>query len=168
MLKILVPTDGSTNALRAVRHAIGEFRRRHDLEVHLLNVQPRLHRHISRFVSRQDRESWHRERAEAALAGARALLLQAGVPHQTHSAIGDRGREICKAAARLGVHRILMGTARKNAITRMLEGSVTHNVLESTPVPVEVVAGEVVSRWERWGVPAGVVGAGGLLLFALD
>jgi hypothetical protein len=30
------------------------------------------------------------------------------------------------------------------------------------------VAGEVVSRWERWGVPAGVVGAGGLLLFALD
>jgi YjbE family integral membrane protein len=168
MLKVLVPVDGSPNALGAVRHAIEEYRRQHDLELHLLNVQPRLHRHISRFVSRQDRESWHHERAEAAMAGARALLVQADVPHQSHRAAGDRAREICKAAARLGVHRIVMGTARKNSITRMLEDSVTHKVLESTPVPVEIVAGEAVSRWERWGVPAGVVGAGGLLLLGLD
>lgn len=168
MLKILVPIDGSPNALRAVRHAIGEYRRQHDLELHLLNVQPRLHRHISRFVSRQDRESWHQERTEAAMAGARALLLQAEVPHHAHRASGDRAREICKAATRLGVDRIVMGTARKNWLTRMLEDSVTHQVLESTRVPVEVVAGEAVSRWERWGVPAGVVGAGGLLLLAFD
>jgi hypothetical protein len=66
------------------------------------------------------------------------------------------------------VHHIVMGTARKNSITRMLEDSVTHRVLETTPVPVEVITGDAVSRWERWGLPAGVLGAGGLLLMAID
>ena len=42
MLKVLVPVDGSSNALGAVRHAIAEYRRHHELELHLLNVQPAL------------------------------------------------------------------------------------------------------------------------------
>jgi hypothetical protein len=33
---------------------------------------------------------------------------------------------------------------------------------------VEVVAGDAVSRWERWGLPAGVLGLGGLLILAAD
>jgi len=168
MLKVLVPVDGSPNALRAVRHAIDEYRRHHELELHLLNVQPRFSRHISRFVSRQDREAWHRERADAALAPAQALLTQAEVPHHSHHATGDRAREICRAAERLEVHHIVMGTARKNSITRMLEDSATSKVLESTPVPVEVVSGDAISKWERWGLPAGVVGAGSLLVLAID
>ena len=61
-----------------------------------------------------------------------------------------------------------MGTARRNSITRMLEDSVTDKVLQTTPVPVEVVAGDAVSKWESWGLPAGVVGAGGLMLLAID
>ena len=61
-----------------------------------------------------------------------------------------------------------MGTARKNSVTRMLEDSVTHRVLEAKPVPVEVIAGAALSKWERRGVPMGAFGAGGLLLLALD
>ena len=168
MLKILIPVDGSANALRAVRHAITEYQRHHEIELHLLNVQPRLSRHIGRFVSRLDREGWQHDRADAATAGARALLNQAGVPHHTHWVVGHRAAEICSAAERLGAHHIVMGTARKNSITRMLEDSVTNRVLEKTPVPVEVVAGDAVSKWERWGLPVGVLGAGGLLLVAID
>ena len=169
MLKVLIPVDGSANALRAVRHAIAEYRRHHELELHLLNVQPRLSRHIGRFVSRDDREGWQRDRSDAALASAEALLAHAGVPHQRHWVTGERAAEICRAAERLGVHHIVMGTARKNSITRMLEDSTTHRVLETTPVPVEVVAGDSVSKWERWGLPAGVLSAaGGLLLLAAD
>jgi YjbE family integral membrane protein len=168
MLKVLVPVDGSPNALRAVRHAIDEYRRHHELELHLLNVQPRFSRHISRFVGRQDLEAWHRERADAALAPARDLLAQSDVPHHLHQAVGDRAREICRAAERLGVHHIVMGTARKNSITRMLEDSATNKVLEATPVPVELVSGDAISKWERWGLPAGVVGAGSLLVLAID
>ena len=168
MLNILVPVDASPNALRAVRHAIAEYRRHHELRVHLLNVQPRLSRHAARFVARADREGWLHDRADTAMAAAVALLTEAGVPHEKHWAAGDRAEQICRAAKRLEVHHIVMGTARKNSITRMLEDSVTHRVLETTPVPVEVIAGDAVSKWERWGLPAGVVGLGGLLVLAVD
>jgi len=168
VLKVLIPVDGSRNSLGAVRHAIDEYRRHHELELHLFNVQPRLSRHISRFVGRREREAYMHDRADAALASAVALVVQAQVPYQTHWASGDRAGEICRIAARLGVHHIVMGTARKNSITRMLEDSVTHRVLEATPVPLEVITGDAVSRWERWGVPVGVLGAGGLLLLAID
>ena len=169
MLKVLVPVDGSPNALLAVRSAISEYQRHHELELHLLNVQPRLSHHIARVVSRQDREAWLHDRAEAAMSSASAELQQAGVPCETHWVVGDRAAEICRAAVRLGVHHIVMGTARKNSLTRLLEDSVTNRVLEATPVPVEVVAGGTVSKWESWGLPAAAVGAGGGLLFlALD
>ena len=168
VLNVLVPVDGSPNALRAVRHAIGEYRRDHELRLHLLNVQPQLSRHAARFVSRKDREGWLHDRADVAMSAAVALLTDAGVPHETHRAIGERAEEICRAALRLNVQRIVMGTARKNSITRMLEDSVTHKVLETTPVPVEIVAGDAVSKWERWGLPAGVFGLGGLLILAAD
>ncbi len=168
MLNALVPVDRSPNALRAVRHAIAEYRRHHELRVHLLNVQPRLSRHAARFVSRSQRDAWLHDRADVAMSAAVALLTDAGVPHETHRATGERAEQICRAARRLAVHHIVMGTARRNSLTRMIEDSVTHRVLETTPVPVEVIAGDAVSKWERWGLPAGVLGLGGLLLLAAD
>lgn len=168
MLNVLVPIDGSDNSLAAVRHAIAEYRRDHELRLHLLHVQPRLSRHVSRFVSRGDREAWHHERADAALAGARELLRQAEVPFAEQWCIGDRAEEICRAAQALNCHHIVIGTARKHSLTRMLEDSVTSKVLESTAVPVEVVVGREVSRLERWGVPTGIgLSLGGLVLAVL-
>ncbi|HEV8689609.1 MAG TPA: universal stress protein [Ideonella sp.] len=169
MLKVLVPIDGSPNALRALRHAMAEYHRHHELELHLLNVQPHLSRHVAHFVSRHDRDAWHRDQAEAAMASARALLTQADIPHQTHWAVGDRAREICRHAEQLQAHHIVMGTARSNSITRMLEDSVTDHVLENTPVPVEVVSGDAVSKLERWGLPIGLFSLlGGLAWMAVD
>jgi len=169
MLNVLVPIDGSDNSLNALRHAVDEYRRDHDLRLHLLHVQPRLSRHIARFVSRHDRTEWHRERAQGALAGARELLHRAGVPFADAWCMGDRAGEICRAAQRLQCHHIVIGTARKNSLTRMLEDSVTNRVLEDATVPVEVVVGREVSRLERWGLPAGVgLGLGGLLWALAD
>ncbi|HET7524490.1 MAG TPA: YjbE family putative metal transport protein, partial [Burkholderiaceae bacterium] len=169
MLNVLVPIDGSDNSLNALRHAVDEYRRDHDLKLHLLHVQPRLSRHISRFVSRHDRNAWHADRANAALAAARELLQRAGVPYEEQWCMGDRAEEICSAAQRLQCHHIVMGTARKNSLTRMLEDSVTDAVLASATVPVEVVVGRQISRLERWGVPTGVgIGLGGLLWALAD
>jgi hypothetical protein len=50
----------------------------------------------------------------------------------------------------------------------MVESSVTNRVLELTQVPVELIAGDAVSKVERYGVPAGVAAALGLLLLAVD
>jgi YjbE family integral membrane protein len=168
MLNVLVPVDGRGNSLAAVRHAIGEYQRHHELVIRLLNVQPRLSSHVARWVDRRNRDAYHAEQAGAALGAAHKLLDQAGVPHQTHWRVGARAEEICRSAQDLGVHHIVMGTARKNSLTRMLEDSTTDAVLAKTPVPVEVVTGGQVSWLERWGMPASVLSLGGLVWLAAD
>ncbi|MFM2120756.1 MAG: hypothetical protein RL722_2224 [Pseudomonadota bacterium] len=169
MLKVLVPVDGAGNALVAVRHVIDEYRRHHPLELHLLNVQPRLSRHVARWINRRNREDFYAEQAGQSLATASALLDSSGIPYATHWRVGERATEICRSAAELGVHHIVMGTARKNSLTRMLEDSTTAAVLDRTPVPVEVIAGPSVSRLERWGLPASLgLGLTGLVWMAMD
>jgi hypothetical protein len=63
----------------------------------------------------------------------------------------------------------VLGTARKNSLTRRVEASVTNRVLDLTSVPVEVVVGDSVSKLERYGIPAGIgAGIGALLFLAAD
>jgi len=168
MQRILVPVDGSRNAEFAVRHIIAEFIKDSAKEVHLLNVQAPLSRHIAQFLSRRSREDWHRDQAEQALAPARRLLEQHGVPHAAFYKLGERAQVIVDEARRLRCQQIVMATARKNSLTRMLQDSTTNKVLERTTVPVELIAGDAVSRLERWGVPAGIGAAFALLLAAAD
>jgi YjbE family integral membrane protein len=168
MQRILIPVDGSRNAQFAVRHVIAEFMKDSAKEVHLLNVQPPLSQHVAQFVSRRNREDWHRDQAEKALAPARRLLEQHGIPHSAGYKLGDRAHTIADEARRLRCHHIVMSTARKNSLTRMLQDSTTNKVLERTSVPVELIAGDAVSRLERWGVPAGAGALLALLIAAAD
>lgn len=156
MLKILVPVDGSRNSLHAVRHVAHQFRSNAALEVHLLNVQTPFSQYIARFVSRQDRDAYHREQAEQALLPSRQLLDRSGVPCETHRELGDKAAVIATTARRLGCDQIVMSTARKNSLLRMVENSTLNKVIELTSVPVQIIAGDAPSRVERYGIPAGV------------
>lgn len=166
MLKILVPIDGSLSARHAVHYAIRQFATNRKLEIHLLNVQTPLSRAVAQFVRRRDREAWHREQADRVLRPIRAMLAAAGVPYVAHVERGREAETIVALARRLDCDHIVMGTARQNSLTRMLEASVTNRVLELTTVPVEVIAGEDVSRLERYGIPVGIGGMLTLLLLA--
>ena len=166
MLKVLVPVDGSPNSLHAVRRVINEFAKNREVEVHLLNVQAPFSRHIAQFASRKNRDSLHHDEAEKALLPVRRMLDGAGVPHTVHIEVGSKAELIAAAARRLRCDHIVMSTARKNSLTRMIEASVTNRVLELTTVPVAVIAGDAVSKLERYGIPAGVGGALALLLLA--
>ena len=159
MTTLLLPCDGTPNALLAVRHAIRAYRQGDVLMIHLLNVQSPFSPYVTRYVDRELRADSHRERAEAALAEARQLLEASGVPYRVHSAVGDEARCIVDAARRLHCDRIVIGTARKSALVRTVENSLTSRLLESASVPVEVVVGESAGALERVGIPAGV-GAG--------
>lgn len=159
MKRILIPVDGSPNAQFAVRHVVNEFMQDSAMEIHLLNVQPWFSRHVARFVNTRDLKAWHQERADLALAPARRLLEQHGIPHTAHHKMGERAKTITDEARRLRCHHIIMSTARKNSLTRMLEDSTTNKVLELTSVPVELISGDAASRLERWGVPTAGIGA---------
>ena len=61
MLKVLVPTDGSSKSQHGIRHVISEFEKIPGLEVHVLNVQPPFSKHVSDFTNKSDRADFHRE-----------------------------------------------------------------------------------------------------------
>jgi len=166
MLKILVPIDGSRNSNYVVPHVIREFQKNKALAIHLLNVQPPFSWHIARFASKKNRNDFHRDQAEKALRPVRRALDGFGVPYSLHIEVGDKAKLITETARRLRCDHIVMSTARKNSLTRMLEDSTTNNVLELTTVPVELIAGDAVSRLERYGIPAGIGAILGLVFFA--
>jgi nucleotide-binding universal stress UspA family protein len=168
MSKVLIPVDGSTNSLRAVRHVVTQFMSNHKLDVHLLHVRTPLSQHIARFLSHGTRAGFHRDEAEKALKPAREMLQRFGVPHVVHVELGDKAETITRVAHDLGAAEIVIGTARKNSFTRLVEDSVTNRVLELTDVPVQVVAGEAVSKLERFGVPAGIAAAVALIFVAAE
>ena len=166
MLKVLVPVDGSPNSLHAVRHVVNQFMKSSAMEVHLLNVQPPFSRQIARFVSTKNRHDFHRDEGEKALQPVRQILGNFGVPYAVHIEVGDKAKLIADAARRVHCDQIVMSTARKNSLTRMIEDSTTNKVLELTSVPVEVIAGDAVSKWERFGIPAGIGTALAVLFLA--
>ena len=166
MKKILVPVDGSPNSNLVVLHVIHEFQSNPNLEIHLLNIQPRFSAHIARFVRRQDLEQFRQTQAEKSLCPVRKALDGFKVPYILHVEMGDKGELIARKAEELGCDHIVMSTARKNSLTRMIEDSVTNKVLELTTVPVEVIAGAPVSGVERYGIPAALASVLGLALLS--
>jgi Ca2+-transporting ATPase len=166
MLKVLLPVDGSPNCQFAVRHIIKQFMDNSAMETHLLNVQAPFNKDITRFVSRKNLQDHHRDQAEKALRPIREMLDNFSIPYSVHIEVGERAKCIADTARRLRCDQIVMSTARKNSLTRLVENSVTNKVIELTPVPVELIAGDVVSRWERYGIPAGLAALLALLLSA--
>lgn len=152
--RVLIPVDGTRNALHAVRLVAQRLAAAPGTEVHLLNVQPPLSRHVAQFVAPEARDDWHREQAYKALAGARTVLERHGVRFTEHFAVGGKAASIAAEAERLGCDRIVMATARRRSLTRILDVSVTERVLDRATVPVEVVTGQSVPIAERFAIPA--------------
>ncbi len=167
-VRVLVPVDRTANARNAVRHVIEQSRAGLPVGLHLLDVQPPFSGHVARFAARRGRVDHRGHESEKALRPIRSMLDSAGVPYEVHVQAGPRAQVIAESATRLACDHIVMGAARRNSLTRMLDASVTSRVLELTPIPVEVVAGRAISPIERYGVPAGVGGALALLVIAAD
>ena len=138
------------------------------MEIHLLNVQVPFSREVSRFVSRKSRQDYHRDESEKVMAPIRQMFDNFSIPYSVHVELGDRAKIITGTARRLRCGQIVMSTARKNSLTRLVEDSVTNKVLALTSVPVEVIVGDTVSIWERYGIPVGIGAVIALMFAAAD
>lgn len=156
MTSILIPCDGSANSLLAVRRALAACQRGEASMLHLLNVQPQFSSHVARFTSRASRKSLQLELAGKALAPARTLLDASGVAYGVHVDVGDKADCILEAARQLRCDRIVIGTARMSALVRAVSNSLTTQLIERSPIPVEVVPGAPAAAVVRFGVPAGL------------
>jgi nucleotide-binding universal stress UspA family protein len=107
--------------------------------IDLINVQRGVSGDVASFVSRESLQEYHRDRAEKALAPARALLEAAGLPFTTHQFVGQPGRVIAQFATDHNNDQIIMGTRGLGSHTGALLGSVTQDTLVDSTVPVLVV-----------------------------
>jgi nucleotide-binding universal stress UspA family protein len=166
MRALLIAVDGTPASLEAVGAAVREGPDA-IARIELLNVQPRLNRHIAAFVPRSMREGWREERARRALHGALARVRRSGIPCRTHMATGRVAPEIALAARSLAVDEIVIAARRRGPLARLLASSVSASLLPLSEIPVRVVPGGPPPAFERFALPAGL-GLAALLLLAGD
>jgi nucleotide-binding universal stress UspA family protein len=156
MQTILIPIDGSKSCNAAVRRAVREARLGRVEHIHLVNVQPHLGAYVGRFVGTPAIRAFQRELGERALAGAKRLLDEAGVPYVAHIYVGDVAATIAAAATALGATEIVMSASGFGIPGSLVVNSLIGNVIRRTDVPVSVVkaaAGELefeqsAGRWQ--------------------
>lgn len=140
MLKLLVPTDGSENALRAVRHVAALAGRSVPVQVALLNVQrPVMSGEVGAVAPIEIAEDQRAIAAGTAVGKARAALDAAGIPYTVHEAIGSAAEEIARAADALGCDGIVMGHRGLGTLASLVMGSVSEHVVRLARVPVTLV-----------------------------
>jgi nucleotide-binding universal stress UspA family protein len=145
MLKALVPVDGTGNSLGAIRHVVKLVQEREPLEIHLLNVEPHLPGHISRFLSKDVLDVYRHDEAEKAFAPARALLDAAGIAYTEHMLVGHAAHVIADLAKKLHCDKVIMGTHGYGTVSQLLLGSVSHEAIHmmDPEIPVTLVKNAV-------------------------
>ena len=142
-MKILLPLDGSDDALEAVRFVLRLAADGLRCDCVLANVQEPAHLYellMARGVNTV--EAVDAARAEAglhALAGGEALLKAAGVAYEVEVASGDAAHALVDIAERFGCELVVMGAHGSGGLRSALLGSVSHEMLHACPVPVTVV-----------------------------
>ena len=163
-MKVLVPVDSSNAALAPIAHLQALAGSGIELEVLVLNVQPRFHRHISQFTSRHARDTLRQERSRAAMARAIEALSLTGLSFRVLSEVGLPAERIAAVAEREHVDEIMMGVGRHPEWLRWFNPSIAHGVMARTDIPVSVLARGKAGMLERFAVPAGAAGLAVLLL----
>jgi hypothetical protein len=95
MRKILFPVASESAAAPVAQRAIALYRRA-PAEIHLINVQHPLPRHVSQFFPGSEVRAFLHDAGMAALAPAIRALDEAAIPHCDHVVIGHAAKEIVR------------------------------------------------------------------------
>ncbi|OGS93055.1 MAG: universal stress protein UspA [Gallionellales bacterium GWA2_59_43] len=140
-MKILIPVDGSANALRAVEYAIAHAAALKETpQLLLLNVQWNVATgNVKLFIDQKTIDDYYREQGMAALQSARAALDAAALPYQYHVSVGTPAEGIAQYAGEQAVDQIVMGRQGQGGLQSLLLGSVVNKVLHLVSCPVLLV-----------------------------
>lgn len=140
MIKILVPVDGSNASLRAAEYAARLVKSCQAAQIVLLNVQPPIDAvEVRRFMKPAEIEAMQESRGGDALAPARKLFDEAGVAYEPIVLIGPVAESIVACARDKGCGQIVMGNKGETFLQEAVWGSVAHDVLRLSTVPVTYV-----------------------------
>lgn len=141
MYNILVPIDGSDNALRAAEYAVRVAKEHKSASIHLVTVHPEpvVYGEIAIYVDRSKVEQAQREHAEAVLQPVADIAAASGVDFTKEILVGDAAASIVRRADELGCDVIVMGTRGLGALGNLALGSVATKVVHLTQLPVTLV-----------------------------
>jgi nucleotide-binding universal stress UspA family protein len=140
-MKILVPVDGSANALRAVDYVVRNIAELKEApQLLLLNVQRNVAQgNVKLFIDQETINDYCREQGMAALQAARAALDAAGLPYQYHISIGSTAEAIVQYAQDQQADQIVMGRKGLGGLQSLLLGTVVKKVLQLADCPVVLI-----------------------------
>jgi len=141
-MKILVATDGSKNALRAVKYAADLLGNSTDKtkSITLISVHDDAGlRHAKAFVGKDAVLDYLRELSEKELKPAMKALDAQGIKHSMVMLVGNASQEIVAEGQRGKYDMIVLGSKGRSAIADMLLGSVAQRVLTQAKQPVVLV-----------------------------
>lgn len=141
MKKVLVPIDGSENAIRALSYAV-DLRINHfqNLEIIIVNVQVPLHlNHGKFFVNEHDLATYYHDEASDALKDAREFLQEKEEEVKEIKKIGQIAESICQLADEEQCDAIIMGTRGLGSIKNIMLGSVSTKVISLCDVPITLI-----------------------------
>jgi len=165
-MKVLVAVDASSVALAPIAHLQALGASGVEIEVLLLNVQPRFHRHIAQFTSRRARDLLRQERSQLAMARAIEALSRTRLRWRAFVEVGRPAERIAAVAEREQVDAVMMGVGRHPQWLRWINPSIAQGVMARSDIPVSVLARGQAGLLERCALPAGVAGLAALLLSA--
>lgn len=140
MLKILIPTDGSEQALLAVQHALALVGNGLQASFVVANVQETAT--LYEIVVAHDPDVLQAVNEGAGhdlMAPAVALLEAAGQVVEQEVATGDAAQMLVEVVERHGCDAVILSARGMGSLRSALMGSVSHELLHSSPVPVTVV-----------------------------
>ena len=139
MRTILIPCDGSDNALRAVRYAASLAKELPDVRLELLNVQDPLPQQVHAALSEQEIAQWRAGEADLVLQPARQILEAEEVQYQVRTRVGSPANEIAQHVRETQCDAIIMGTRGLSPIVNLVIGSVATKVIYLVEVPVTLI-----------------------------
>jgi nucleotide-binding universal stress UspA family protein len=142
MLRVLLPVDGSENAVRATQALIDTLDwYKVPPAVDLLAVHlpvPQLP-NMSLVITHEMLERYYAEETDSMMAASRKCLDAAGVRYTAKKRVGPIAESIVDQARQTGSNMIYMGTRGMTAFANVLLGSVATRVLHLAHIPVVLI-----------------------------
>lgn len=139
MRKILVPCDGSENALRAARYAASLAKELPDVQLELLYVSDPVPLGLHAALSAEELARDQADKAIQMLSPARRMLDATGVRYRMRWSAGSPAEEIARHVHEAQCDAIIMGTRGLGPIASVIIGSVATKTIHLVDVPVTLV-----------------------------
>jgi nucleotide-binding universal stress UspA family protein len=139
-MKILVAVDGSKASLNAVKYAakLSQNLRSSDV-ITLITVHDDQGLNVAKkYVGSAQVQDYLRELSDQQLKSSLAVLVKAGVKHNTIIQTGHVAETISKTADK-GFDLVVLGTKGRSSIADLLIGSVAQRVLATCKKPVTLI-----------------------------